>query len=1497
MIETPAKTTVDLAVEAAELLFRSETPSSVAIREPRGREEVRAAVNRFGQLFQGLPGSVVVALEAARDSADLLSSDRLQGLAEIIQNADDVEAREVRITLTGGSLLVGHNGQPLRLANVLALAMPWLTTMGGESGSLGRFGIGLMTLRALSSILDVHCEEYHVRIGSPTLSFIEDEAVPHDFYGSGWTVFRVPVAAKNIGLSDIEAWLDAWDDSALLFLGSVSRISLFTEDGRIQRTLSLEWSKRLRNATWSTRARRASARIARSEDGRSWIVYSETRTPPKGLSRARKRVGATTPVSVALAVHEEDAGLLYAGLPLSKLSVPVRVNAQFDPLASRQGMASNDWNSALFDLVADLWVRSLLRSFATEPARAWRLVPTFVASDLDRSSEPIRELQTLLLQRARERLATEIEFEVPPFGKLPLSHLAVEEPRLEAVLTGDEVAALAGLPAAIPASVRDGAGDWRNVLNDWRAAGAALPPEVNIKLALRLLGQPDTSPEKILALAAAGIQNHLAEELRVLPWIVLHDGSRLAPPPRNASEPLLLGPIPLTEELGVGQRLHHSFFVSSPDTDVVLEWLRAQSSLLAAVDSKSVLQHLAMAGNSGRTLTKPLSDQQLNALRDACESLSPLERSSLGPGIGRLILLDGFTWTPAGERNALAIRPADAYLPRSIDREEEAFSFASASAPGIPWLHSRYADVLRSASGRSGLGAQRFLHLLGAEAAPRVRPQSALYKRYADSRVGLARDASGSPPERRQALSDLDATFTLDDYECSDLQKAVLDISRESDPVRRRRRAYAMLGVLSRSWERLADYREVPAAYDYMAWQLKGDIPAFWLWSAGSVAWLDDAAGTPRRPLELRLHTPGTLAMYGKESSNFLHPIFSGIRPEVLEALGVQGEPTTAELLDKLVGIRDNPDSAGPEVSADTAIIYQAIAERLTKPGAQDVSLGRLRQRFSQGRGLVSTSSGWRRPDAVMMGPPVFGYLRAFVPQVPGAEPLWRTLRVQSPTQTDCVDVVRTLARESQPSQSQLTVVLETLRLLAALVGQAKPSPSFARVLSSLPLWTSLGWKRTRPVYAIDDPVLADRLGSTLPMWQPGGELDQFRPLVQMLRITRLSAANAEIVVKQTQNDDEDLTETFRATVALLREDLSRNDAHAASALRIPWDELLSFKVQVHTDLQVRIAVPESGDHTIRVIAKAQLATATLYVDHPNSAAKSDGGGRAVASLFDANHRPIALAWRAAWEKAEDGIVARQVLLAEQRAKLEQEEARKAIAQRLQEFQATAAAAQQAKGRSTATKTVATNQKDTNTTDNPAGHHRTLVDPDALNPTDKSGVILNGSSGSNGKTSGETTKERKLAPPNRDGGSPRSRTAPPVYTQITKESVGLELLRRVLGSDAQGVSDLRVQHGVGADAMDALDRFYELKVYSGAEPNRITLTESEIQRALESPDFFLVVVSHVEKSSAKPSVRIIPDPLRQLRIEGGSLSFVGIQDSQSLVYEFAEASGTSGTSG
>ncbi|MFF2962483.1 hypothetical protein ACFVT1_26915 [Streptomyces sp. NPDC057963] len=112
-------------------------------------------------------------------------------------------------------------------------------------------------------------------------------------------------------------------------------------------------------------------------------------------------------------------------------------------------------------------------------------------------------------------------------------------------------------------------------------------------------------------------------------------------------------------------------------------------------------------------------------------------------------------------------------------------------------------------------------------------------------------------------------------------------------------------------------------------------------------------------------------------------------------------------------------------------------------------------------------------------------------------------------------------------------------------------------------------------------------------------------------------------------------------------------------------------------------------------------------------------------------------------------------------------------------------------------------------------------------------------------------------------------------------------MRTALALDETELRDLRAQHGPGADAVDELARFYELKTYSDAKPDTIQLTPAEFQRAIESDAFFLVVVSGLEAGTAPVTVQIILEPLKHLPYRpSGNVLVSGIRGAQSLVCPF-----------
>lgn len=1487
------------AADAARAIFHD--PHVGGLHEPTGAEECASAVAALASCFADAGGTVSNIVANARAAAQVLSGDRLQGLSEIVQNADDAGATRVRIFHVDDALLAVHDGQPLTLRNVHALAAPWLTTKREDAAATGRFGIGLLTLHALADAFELHSADYHLRLGDPTLETIPafcDGALA----GPADTVVRVPLAPGALGPQELLAWCEQWDDSSLLFLRNIRKVTFVAGSGR--RNLALR-PEPMSAVTWNVFGADvpvSRARVAAS-DGRRWLVYQADVASPEGLQRAHKRTDSTTPVGVALpADGHGTGGHLFAGLPVVPIRAKLCANAQFDPIASRQNLADSPWNAALAERVVALWANAVLDVFTVAPASAWALLPTPTRQDPANAPSTrrgiVEQVEGLLEEASDRDIAARLA--LPVEGRLvPVNDLAVEAAALTGILTDPEISLLACVSDTLPTAARDDAGRWRAVLASWRGAGHGLPPEVTVADALPLTEDETRDPQAALALVSAGVRAGLYPALANLRCVILRDGSRTTPP--NASELRVLtgGTGGLATTLDIADELHSWVLADTDDAAAVRGWLEERHKLVEPDGDADVLRLLAEAGNRGLTLNEPLTDSQAVALRNALERAGQGEWQQLGAGIGQAIRLHAVTFGDRGKVQNTAARPADAYQPKTIDREPDSFAVAADTTPGLVWIAPRYATVLRSPLGRAGLGAQRFLRLLGVETSPRLEPHPRLLSRYSDPRRGLHVALAGAPAERAQALRDLHASYSLDDCHSPDLQAVLGDIASDRKATRRRKRAAAVLGVLGRSWPSLSDHAQVTAAHDYNGWRLQGSVRAWWLWAAGSVAWLDSAASVPSAPKTLRVRTPATVAVHGDDASSFLHPSFRGARTDVLAHLGVAGEPSTRELVARLEQLRVSPTAA--DIAAEASIVYQALAERVRegRRSSGHVTPGKLRELFGAGAGLILTAKGWLPPGEVLRGPPVFGPYRAFVPQTPGTDPLWSALQVRQPDLDDCLDVLRDIAKTRRDDTLTRTVALEVLRLMAHLVSAVDVEERVARRLQRAPLLTRQGWTADRPVYCIDDLPLATGIGDTLAVWTPGGEVAQFRVLVRPLRLTPVSVADAPLVNVEDSYRDDEATELLRDAVALLREDLARNDPVSEKGLMCGWEVLETADVRIASELRVSLEAVTGQTTTVPVAARLDAAAATLYLTTADDVGRADSGGRAIAGAFSADHRAMAQAWLAAIASARDGREAVRLRLATEAAAEEAAEAEAAINAKLdqlrsqvQDRKAKTEKGTTASGRGTpSAKKSAARARDGKPapSDTPP---RVLVDPSTLVVVDPEGVIVSGT-GPPPPWPGRTNKGPGPLPAPRPGGAaPRNRTSRRDYTDLEKESIGLELVRRVLGGSAKEIVDLRAQHGVGADAIDELRQFYELKVTAGAEPDEIVLEDAQIRRALSAKDFFLVIVSGVEGATATPRVRVIVNPVGQLRMsERSQVRFGGIRQSHSLVYDLRPGTG------
>ncbi|MDQ8707115.1 ATP-binding protein [Streptomyces sp. LHD-70] len=747
--------------------------------------------------------------EGALHGARTLSSDRLQVLSEFVQNSDDAGAGQLRILLRSDDLLVAHDGAGLRLADVLPLGMPWLSGKTADAEATGRFGIGLSTLRALTTVWEVHCHPFHVRFSSTELEPAAPPELPDGISGPEWTVFRLPLASDTLTTDQLLEWFGGWNDASLLFLRHLR--SLEVTAGEQSTVLTLTWKEvTQRRLLVNGVEHDVNVQHARTTDGEQWRVYTTQVAPRPDWERSHKALGRVVPVGVALPLDRGAKGSVHAGLPVAPLDVAARVHTQFDPVASREGFAGSHLNTQLVPVVADLWAAGVRDVLEEVDHTAWHLIPLPGPPGSAPSNLLQDRMHAELLTRARQSLATELAFPAAEGGPdAPLTDFAVEEAALSGVLD-DDIASLGELPHALPAAIRDSCSRWRKVLADWRAAGAAdLPPEVQVTDALSLLSDGKRQDvARLVRLAAVALEAGHEYVMANRACLVTADGRSLRPQPTEncfadpVGEPT--GPL---DVLGVVANLHPAYTEDNAWARTVTAWLGQRGCLVRRDDTAAVLEMVSRLGHTGGQLAdgdEATETARLVALQRALGELPKRERDRLGSGIGRALRLNGFAYDKEGSEEARRVKPGNSYLPQALETADgDRFEVAARKTPGLVWVRRAYARSLLSATQAGGLSRTAFLRLLGVADAPRLTPVREVYypadtKTYeGDPRLGLARHCRWYTSGRRRQMIGKGADHTLDDLISSDLAAVVENIAAEKDVTERRRRTAALLRTLT----------------------------------------------------------------------------------------------------------------------------------------------------------------------------------------------------------------------------------------------------------------------------------------------------------------------------------------------------------------------------------------------------------------------------------------------------------------------------------------------------------------------------------------------------------------------------------------------------------------------------------------------------------------------------------------------------------------------------
>ncbi|KUZ16493.1 hypothetical protein WI28_06935 [Burkholderia diffusa] len=154
----------------------------------------------------------------------------------------------------------------------------------------------------------------------------------------------------------------------------------------------------------------------------------------------------------------------------------------------------------------------------------------------------------------------------------------------------------------------------------------------------------------------------------------------------------------------------------------------------------------------------------------------------------------------------------------------------------------------------------------------------------------------------------------------------------------------------------------------------------------------------------------------------------------------------------------------------------------------------------------------------------------------------------------------------------EVAVVVATLRMMQERLRAGKANATPPGRMRKVPLWTSQGWVRDRPVYAVSDMAIAHALATHIPVWLPGCEVSNVSACLEPLGLKLITPGDSHVVTPEDAEPDDAATAIFERAVSHLHEDLSRNDPQVAVALSIQWESLKCFKVLRHPSLHVRLA-------------------------------------------------------------------------------------------------------------------------------------------------------------------------------------------------------------------------------------------------------------------------------------------------------------------------------------
>ncbi|SDU32578.1 sacsin N-terminal ATP-binding-like domain-containing protein [Pseudomonas yamanorum] len=1421
--------------EAARLIWEDD-PTTNALVDPRSPAFAHAMIDASVEELRNSKGLLKKMIDRATAGAEDLAVAQFQGVIEVIQNADDVRANEVRFALRDGprgrQLLIVHDGEPVTCHNVLGMALPYLTSKTERTDQRGRFGIGMKTLKRVADAIAVHSAPYHFSSDQQRFGRIDAEPEITGFYEPSSETLLVADLSETFEEESLSDWFDTWRDEGLMFLASVSRFRWCEINGTTRSERSLVFSPWV-NSDYSLHhqgmMRLQSRHVVGPEN--NWTIWRATVQVPTHLHPAHKARSDETNISIALGAQEGMSGLFIGFRTQVTVSLPFSLDAQFDPSTSREAIIENAWNSWLIDRTCDVVATISAGLLASEPKRAWAMVPLAEEGVGETNDYWLHKRFSLGLQAARNWLGREALICLRS-GISPLANVVYEDEVLDGLLDEEDLGRMVVGLNPLEADIRDIKERWRQVL---RALGVSRVLGTEALLESLENGSFESKPASWWVESGSRLVLHHPDDgLFDRAFLLSHRHLALSCKEfGETARPLVFGatPSPFSERWGLLERLHWAY-AQGDVGETVINWLETNAAFVTALDARTELAAFAEAFKDQKI---DITDDDLRNLRARFDEIPDQQAEPLGLEIGAVLRVDGHVFK-SGKASRQKVSLAESYLCKTLDGENSTWPDAAGATTNIQWISARYEAVLKTEAGKwakrkredgsVSRGPRKFLSLLGGESAPRVM--------RLDERVrwgGVRRSA-----DLRQKGAEL-VRYDQLSPDLSRVLHSLLALSKRDARVR----SSALLRTLSRNWDRVYSTRSaVPAEHMAIKYTYsRGEISAAWLNELRDSRWIAVGRGELVVPQSAVLRTPETQTTY----STFVCDIVGReINSSLVASLNLITDVRIGDLLATLEKLRDSGEVV---THAQTLPLYRTIAKRcppVTSYNARigELSVQELRQRFLANGGLIHVGeSKWRGPNELMMGMDIFHDRQSFVPGGIACTNLWVMLGVEEPDFDDCIQFCRDLAGSPYDPDAE-AVLMDVYRYMEGIKDLIEPR--HRAKLRTLPVRCEDGWTTARPVFYVENSELRNQFAKnilSLKFWIAPCDVRDLTHLMKFLAIVTLSPS---LKIEAENEEAVEYGEQTRLRFLHALDHLSTELARSAPALRdriaIGWDELKALPLMVYQQLiPVMATSPDLPMPGVLVLLRAFMQESPpAFHFRDDDIGDRDSAGKVIASMFPVEgRRRIDAEWVLAWQKSRDIVTAEIRLASDEKRNDAMQEAAAAINASLKE------------------KIIVTQPKSSGAYVKP----RTLKESvgAVVGATINLGVTRV-------KPAAKPVGILKTKPPSpSDTIESSSPSAPAAYTNADLEQRGWEILVQALETSAdRRLVDFRKRQGVGADGVFEWKTFVEMKATARSPQSQIELSNNEFKRAKErGSDFILALVSGLE-TGYRDEVRLIFDP-------------------------------------